>query len=257
MDEVDNMKKIGLLLCALLAVSSAFSQEYLKLMTYNVRNANGMDEVCNYQRIADVIRNAAPDVVAVQELDSMTLRSGQKYVLGELAERTQMHAVYQPAIEYDGGKYGIGILSRQQPLRTEALALLGREEQRALVVAEFEDFLFACTHLSLTDEDRMASLELIKQCAAKSQKPFYLAGDMNDLPESDFIKALQQDFDLLNDVKQPTYPAEAPNGTIDYIAVWKATAPKYAVVSKAVLEEPVASDHRPVAVRLHLVLKAE
>ncbi len=251
------MRRLGFLLFALMTVSSVFSQEYLKLMTYNVRNANGLDGVCNVQRIADVIRNAAPDVVAVQELDSMTNRSGQKYVLGELAERTQMYAVYQSAIEYDGGKYGIGILSRQKPLCTEAFALPGREEQRALVMAEFEDYLFACTHLSLTDEDRMASLELIKQCAAKSEKPFYLAGDMNDSPESDFIKALQQNFDLLNNVNQLTYPADVPEQTIDYIAVWKPAAPIYAVTSKEVLEVSVASDHRPVAVRLRLALKAD
>ena len=70
------MKKICFLLGALMAVTSVFSQEYLKLMTYNVRNANGLDGVRSYQRIADVIRKANSDVVAVQELDSITLRSG-------------------------------------------------------------------------------------------------------------------------------------------------------------------------------------
>ncbi len=251
------MKRIYLLLGALLALSPVFAQNELKLMTYNVRNAIGLDEVCDYQRVADVIRNAAPDAVAVQELDSVTQRSNQKYVLGELAELTQMYAVYQPAIEYGGGKYGIGILSRQKPLRTKALALPGREEQRALVLAEFEDFVFACTHLSLTEEDRLASLELIRKCASRSPKPFYLAGDLNATPESDFIQGLQQDFEMLNDARQPTHPADAPANTLDYIAVWKQTAPKHEVVSREVLEEPVASDHRPVAVRLRVMTQAQ
>lgn len=74
-----------------------------------------MDNVCNYRRIADVINKAAPDIVAVQELDSMTNRSGKKYVLGELATLTGMHAYYAPAIKHDGGKYGIGILSKSSP----------------------------------------------------------------------------------------------------------------------------------------------
>lgn len=251
------MKRFCLLLVALLAVSSVFSQEYLKLMSYNVRNAKGLDGVCNYQRIADVIRNASPDVVAVQELDSMTQRSGNKYVLGEIAERAQMYATYQPAIDYNGGKYGLGILSRQKPLKVQGLSLPGREEQRALLVAEFDDYVFACTHLSLTEEDRLASLELIKQQASKSSKPFYLAGDLNDLPESPFIKALQQDFTLLNDVKKPTFPADKPETTIDYIAVWKSSAPKYAVASREVLEEPVASDHAPLAVNIRTAIAPE
>ena len=251
------MKKVWCLLLALVAVSSVFSQEYLKLMTYNVRNANGMDGVCNVQRVADVIRNAAPDVVAVQELDSVTRRSGGKYVLGEIAERAQMHAVYHPAIDYDGGKYGIGLLSRVKPLHTEALSLPGREEQRALLIAEYDEFMFACTHLSLTEEDRIASLEIIRQSASKSKKPFYLAGDLNDVPESAMMKELQKDFTLLNDVKMPTHPSPAPKNTIDYIAVWKQTAPLYAVASKEVLEEPVASDHRPVLVNLRQAIKAE
>ena len=251
------MKKICFLLGALMAVTSVFSQEYLKLMTYNVRNANGLDGVRSYQRIADVIRNATPDVVAVQELDSMTQRSSNKYVLGEIAERAQMHAVYHPAIDFNGGKYGIGILSRQKPLSVKGISLPGREEQRALLVAEFDEYVFACTHLSLTEEDRLASLELIKQQASQSKKPFYVAGDMNDTPESAFVKGLQQDFTLLNDVKAHTFPANKPDRTIDYIAVWKSTAPKYAVASKEVLEEPVASDHAPVAVNLRTALAPE
>ena len=38
-------------------------------MTYNIKNANGMDDVCDSQRIADVINHIHPEVVALQELD--------------------------------------------------------------------------------------------------------------------------------------------------------------------------------------------
>lgn len=84
------MKKTLLLLFTLLLALSAQSQNSLRLMTYNIKNANGMDDVCDFQRIADVINHIHPEVVALQELDSMTHRSGQKYVLGEIAGRTQM-----------------------------------------------------------------------------------------------------------------------------------------------------------------------
>lgn len=204
------MKKTLLLLFTLLLALSAQSQNSLRLMTYNIKNANGMDDVCDFQRIADVINHIHPEVVALQELDSMTHRSGQKYVLGEIAGRTQMHAYFAPAIDYDGGKYGIGLLTKEIPVSLKTMTLPGREEARALIMAEFDNYIYCCTHLSLTEEDRMASLELIKDFAAAHKKPFFLAGDLNAEPESAFIKYLQQDFQILSDVNQHTFPAPGP-----------------------------------------------
>ena len=251
------MKKTTILLCMFAMAVSAFSQEYLKLMSYNIRNAKGMDDIQNIQRIANVIINEAPDVVAVQELDSMTTRSGQKYVLGELAERTQMHATYAPAISFQGGKYGIGILSLEKPQVIKTYPLPGREETRMLLVAEFEDYFFACTHLSLTEEDRLASLTIIKNSVGKSNKPYFLAGDLNDKPDSKFIQALRQDFQVLTNLKKPTFPAPEPTGTIDYIAAWKHRPNDFANLSAQVLEEPVASDHRPLSVQLRMALNPD
>ena len=226
-------------------------------MTYNIRNAKGMDGVCNFQRIANVISNETPDVVAIQELDSMTTRSGQKFVLNEIAERTQMNASYAPAISFQGGKYGIGILSRKKPLDIHSYPLPGREEARMLMVAEFEDYFFACTHLSLTEEDRLASLDIIKKSVGKSDKPYFLAGDLNDTPDSKFIKALQQDFQILTNLKKPTFPATEPTETIDYIAAWKHRSNNFANLSAQVHEEPLASDHRPLTVQLRTAIKAD
>lgn len=249
------MKKIFLLVFAILFIFSMQAQNTLKLMTYNIRNATGMDNVCNFQRIANVINNASPDVVAIQEVDSMTNRSGQKYVLGEIAERTQMHDYFAPAIDFDGGKYGIGLLSKQVPLRLQILPLPGREEARALILAEFEDYIYCCTHMSLTGEDRMKSLELLKTFIASSRKPLFLAGDMNDEPESDFIKELQKDFQILSNPKQHTYPAPEPKETIDYIAALKQNTGGFAVISTKVINEPMASDHRPILVELRTAEK--
>lgn len=251
-----NMKKNLLLVIATLFVFSVQAQNTLKLMTYNIKNANGMDDVCNFQRIANVINNASPDVVAIQEVDSMTNRSGQKYVLGEIAERTQMHAYFAPAIDFDGGKYGIGLLTRQVPVHLQTIPLPGREEARALILAEFEDYIYCCTHMSLTEEDRMKSLKIVKSFTAPYKKPLFLAGDMNAEPESDFIKELQKDFQLLSNPKQHTYPAPEPKETIDYIATLKSNTNGFALISARVLNEPMASDHRPILVELRTAEKA-
>ncbi len=251
------MKKNLLFIFAALFIFSAQAQNTLKLMSYNIKNANGMDNVCNFQRIANVINNTSPDVVAIQEVDSMTNRSGQKYVLGEIAERTQMHGYFAPAIDYDGGKYGIGLLTKQVPLRLQSLPLPGREEARTLILAEFADYIYCCTHMSLTEEDRMKSLELVKAFTSSSTKPLFLAGDMNAEPESGFIKKLQKDFQILSNPKQHTFPAPDPKETIDYIATLKQNAKGFAVISAKVINEPMASDHRPILVELRTAEKAD
>lgn len=251
------MKKNLLFIFAALFIFSAQAQNTLKLMSYNIKNANGMDNVCNFQRIANVINNTSPDVVAIQEVDSMTNRSGQKYVLGEIADRTQMHGYFAPAIDYDGGKYGIGLLTKQVPLRLQTLPLPGREEARTLILAEFADYIYCCTHMSLTEEDRMKSLELVKAFTSSSTKPLFLAGDMNAEPESGFIKKLQKDFQILSNPKQHTFPAPDPKETIDYIATLKQNAKGFAVISAKVINEPMASDHRPILVELRTAEKAD
>lgn len=251
------MKKNLLFIFAALFIFSAQAQNTLKLMSYNIKNANGMDNVCNFQRIANVINNTSPDVVAIQEVDSMTNRSGQKYVLGEIAERTQMHGYFAPAIDYDGGKYGIGLLTKQVPLRLQTLPLPGREEARTLILAEFADYIYCCTHMSLTEEDRMKSLELVKAFTSSSTKPLFLAGDMNAEPESGFIKKLQKDFQILSNPKQHTFPAPDPKETIDYIATLKQNAKGFAVISAKVINEPMASDHRPILVEFRTAEKAD
>ncbi|MCL1822217.1 MAG: endonuclease/exonuclease/phosphatase family protein [Prolixibacteraceae bacterium] len=224
----------------------------LRIMTYNVRNAQGMDNVTDYKRIADVINNARPTVVALQELDSVTGRSHQTDVLREIAERTLMHRVYAPAINFDGGKYGVGVLSRERPLASRYIPLPGKEEKRVLLIVEFEKYFLACTHLSLTEADRMASIAIIRAEAANAGKPFFLAGDLNAKPDSPIIAEWQKDFKPLSDIKKPTFPADEPRECIDYIGVDNFYASRVSVLGTSVINEPLASDHRPVLVSVRL-----
>ena len=68
----------------LAAVGQNQQETSVQIMTYNVRHCAGMDMVLDYDRTAAVISVQNPDLVALQELDSMTGRSGQRYQLGEL-----------------------------------------------------------------------------------------------------------------------------------------------------------------------------
>ena len=162
-----------------------------------------------------------------------------------LSAENQQH-IYAPAIDYDGGKYGIGMLSKEKPLGYRYLSLPGREEARALLVVEFEKYIYCCTHLSLTEEDRMLSLPVIRQVAASANKPFFIAGDMNAHPDSKFIRQLKNDFVILTDMEKPTFPADKPDETLDYIAAYAKDTVAFTRISSLVWEEPAASDHRPI-----------
>ena len=238
---VENMR------CRLMNVISEKTVQ-VKMMSYNVRHCAGMDMKVDYDRTAEVIRRQQPDVVALQELDSVTGRSGHLDQLAELANRTQYFPVFGGAIDFDGGKYGVGVLTREQPLSTKRIPLPG-EEPRVLLVVELQDYVIACTHLDLEEEQRLASVPLIVAEAQRWQKPFILAGDWNDESNSKLLKDLTQYF-TIHSGNMATYPADEPQECIDYIATFKgqpAMALEYGVVN-----EPAASDHRPIVVRLML-----
>ena len=222
----------------------------VQVMSYNVRHCAGMDMVMDYYRTAAVISKQQPDVVALQELDSMSGRSGQRYQLGELANRTQYYPVFGSAIDYDGGKYGVGILTREHPVSIKGIPLPG-EEPRVLLVVELKDYVIACTHLDLEAEQRLASVPLIVAEAQRWQKPFILAGDWNDASDSELLQEMTKYFTILSG-DDPTFPADDPQECIDYVASFK-TQPVVAIES-FVIDEPEASDHRPLMVKLRLLL---
>ena len=80
----------------------------------------------------------------------------------------------------------------------------------------------------------MLSLPVIRQVAASANKPFFIAGDMNAHPGSEFIRQLQNDFVILTDTKKPTFPADRPDETIDYIAVYAKDTTAFTRISSRV-----------------------
>lgn len=223
-------------------------QRNINIMTYNIRNGIGMDDVADYKRTADVIRKWNPNIVAIQEIDSMTNRSKQRFVIQEIANLLDMFYEYAPAIDYDGGKYGIGMLSKEKPLTTHYIALPGSEEKRTLLISEFSEFFFICVHLSLTLEDQISSINVINQELKKMSKPVFIAGDFNAEPHSKPINLLQENFKVLSPFGAKTYPADFPTEAIDYIVVDLKNSNKFKIESSFVADESTASDHRPILV---------
>ncbi|MFZ6025924.1 MAG: endonuclease/exonuclease/phosphatase family protein [Bacteroidota bacterium] len=223
--------------------------EPLRLLSYNIRNAKGMDNVTDYTRIAGIITQSKASIIALQELDSVTQRSKGVDVLKELSEATGMYASYGAAIAFQGGKYGVGILSKEKPLAQKTVPLPGAEEARVLLMVEFKEYVVFCTHFSLTEKDRVSSVKIIEAALQAYTKPVFLAGDLNDTPGSTTMQILQQKFQLLSS-SGFSFPSDNPDRCIDYILAYSKT--RIYVLESAVLQEPIASDHRPVLVALNL-----
>src|SRR5882672_3678219 len=84
----------------------------LRLMSYNVHSCFGTDGVLSLSRIADVIETYRPDVVALQEVDVMRVRTAGENQAQRLAERLRMGFLFSAAHRVEDGRYGNALLSR-------------------------------------------------------------------------------------------------------------------------------------------------
>jgi Metal-dependent hydrolase len=254
------MKKLfSLSSCMLLLVTSLFSQTVpqkeensVRIMSYNIRNCIGIDNQMDMQRITAAINEAVPDIVAIQEVDSAATRTNGRYVLGEVAAKVLMHPTFAPAIDFQGGKYGVGLLSKEPPLSVKHIPLPGKTEKRVLLVAEFNKYVVCCTHFALDEDDRKESVGIIVDALKGFTKPVFLAGDMNSFPESPEQELLRKHFVTLNNLKQNTFPSDTPRECIDYIYGFNNAGNTYSVLGRNVLTNRIGSDHLPVYVDTRL-----
>lgn len=240
------MITIVFMIFAIVVVKAENRVSELRIISYNIRNGNGMAGDNDLQRTARVLTAQSPDIVALQEIDSITGRSGGRHISAELAKLTSMNYTYAPAIAYDGGGYGIALLSKEKPIDIRRISLPGRDEERVLIIAEFKDYVFCATHFSLTPEDQLTSIDLIEGYVKEYSKPLFFAGDLNFEPSSDQYKKLIRNFTILTDVSKASYPADSPTDCIDYIAVYSGKDNFATTIKTGVVNAPIESDHRPV-----------
>jgi endonuclease/exonuclease/phosphatase family metal-dependent hydrolase len=236
--------------CSPLNKSINKKQKEVKILSYNVRNCKGLDDITDYRRIADIIKRIAPDVVVLQELDSATQRSNGIIVINELTSLTGLFKVFGGSIDYQGGRYGNGILLKEKPVTSKVVPLPGREEKRSLLIVELKDYIICCTHLSLTEEDRTTSVKIINEALKDSSKPVFLAGDFNSSPESEVVKTVEKTWLMLTNPQIPTIPSNNPKRCIDYIFAANYPGHEFHAKQTMVEQEPVASDHLPVWVEV-------
>ena len=232
--------------------------DLIKVLTYNIHAAKGMDGKIDIKRIADVINKASPDIVALQEVDQNTVRSGYVDQPKELAKLTNMNLVYGPAIDYQGGKYGNALLTKYKIVRSNIIPLPGKEKRSIIEVTldlpKAKKINVLITHLDYFDkESRQLSANIINTLiAADCSKPTILAGDLNATIDSKTMNILMKNWKNTtpkNGLK--TFSTIDPKEQIDYILY----RPEYdwKVVKTEVIDERIASDHFPLLVILKMI----
>lgn len=162
--------------------------------TYNIRHGsqNGMF----IDDIAKLIVSHQIDIIGFQEVDRGCRRSGLKDVLTEIAKRTSLpYFRFFKAIDYDGGEYGLGILSRFIIQDDEVVFLSHCQEQRIVSKVQIDidgiQLSFFNTHLELGSYElvRKHQFKTIREIVAQATS-FVLTGDFNvsDWNQSKFFE---------------------------------------------------------------------
>ena len=259
----------GLTACLVLIVAGtarAAEPVRLRVLSYNIHHGEGTDGKIDLERIAAVIRAAEPDLVAVNEVDQGVERTNRMDQPAELARLTKLTVIFEQNIPYQGGKYGNAVLSRLPVKKHENHKLPShyKGEQRGMlevhveVAGLAEPVVFLATHFDYrpNDTERRASADATRELVKKSPgAPMILAGDLNANPDSEVLKRLKTDW--LDTAEKPigTYPSEMPVKQIDYVLARPAA--RWRVVACQVIEEKLASDHRPILATLELLPRTE
>jgi endonuclease/exonuclease/phosphatase family metal-dependent hydrolase len=227
----------------------------LRVVSFNIRHGVGMDGRLDLDRTAAVLRQLEPDLVALQEVDENCRRSGGVDQAAALGKALGMEHRFGEFMDYDGGRYGLAVLSRLPIEAMRRHELPRAAEPRCALEVEVEvpgledPVSFTCVHNDWTKEAiRVNQMRALLAALGERRRPAMIAGDYNGEPGSESLGVLADAGwrILATDGAAgatPTWPADEPRQEIDHVA--ERALPGYSV-TKRVIEEKVASDHRPI-----------
>ncbi|HTI66965.1 MAG TPA: endonuclease/exonuclease/phosphatase family protein [Caulobacteraceae bacterium] len=238
-----------------------------RIMTYNVHSCVGVDDRLDVARIAAVIAQSKPDIVALQELDVGRIRTGGVDQAHAIASRLGMSFHFGCAMTVAEEQYGDAILTAlpMRLVKAGPLPTLPRVrglEPRGAIWAAIEvepgvEVQIVNTHLGLVPlEQRAQAATLVgpawlgdKACAA----PKILIGDFNATSRYACYKVLTKGMadaqrQLQRNGVRPrttrTFPSRFPMLRIDHLFV----SPGVEVLDVHAPNGPLtraASDHLP------------
>ncbi len=244
--------------------SSTNGGNTISVMSYNIHHCNPPSKagLIDVDAVAAVLKKEGPEIVSLQEVDVFTRRSGGIDQTAQIAEKAGYPFFYfAKAIDFDGGEYGVAILSKYQLSNTNVYPLpmdatIGGEPRvLATAMVTFPNgkvFRFGATHLDAGKiaVNRLMQMEAINRISRETNDPFIIAGDFNAREGSDVLNILDENFTRTCRTCQPTLLEEGEQGAIDFIA-WRKKV-HFRILSHRVLSEWQTSDHLPLVALLQI-----
>lgn len=225
----------------------------LHIVSYNIRHGRGSDDRLDLARTGQVLAALRPDLVGLQEVDRRVQRSGGVDEAATLGAQLGMSHAFGAFMPYQGGEYGMAILSRF-PIESQTAIRLpeGNEPRVALAVRvrlpDGRALNVYNVHFDWVQDDafRFAQARALAAVLDTVQVPYVLLGDFNDEPGS---RTLALFHARAQELAKPaddrfTFSSTAPTKEIDFVFV----APRAAWTAgrAQAVTERLASDHRPV-----------
>ncbi len=224
----------------------------LRVMTYNLHNGFNTDGYLGLEKLASVVEEGRPDVLALQEISRGWFVNGRTDMLGWLSHRLGMPYVSGPTAD---AYWGNVVFSRypiigyeNRALRPRDLFILRGFTRVGIDLGDERELQVIATHFHHLDEDSAVRVGQASEIIAywNGAGDTIILGDLNGEPDSAemmmlFAAGLVDAAGHGQSSPSNTFPAGAPLQRIDYILV----SPDLAV-EEVFVPSTTASDHRPV-----------
>ena len=239
------------------------------MLVYNIHAGTDAAQAPSLDRIAAVIREAGADIVLLQEVDSVVQRSGRVDEVAVLDSLTGLRGAFGRSLDFQGGGYGIAVLSRW-PITGDSVVRLpvfppqdragGSHEPRSALHVQIEspfgrlDVINTHLDASRADSARLQEIAEVLAFAGRLRsegRRVLLGGDLNSTPESETQHRVrdagwQDAWAVCRGAGDGfSYPDDVPRKRIDYLYLGRGER-----CSGARVIDTHASDHRPVLILL-------
>ncbi len=221
----------------------------LRITSYNIRKAVGLDWKRRPERILTVLDEIGPDIAVLQEADKRLGQRPAAIPLGLLAT----HGTYRhlnpgpgPSLGWHGNAILLG-----KGVTGEVLDLIDLPglEPRGALMARIRPgggrgaFVLVAAHLGLNRGSRHQQVAAILSATRDLRLPLVLAGDLNERAPARLLAPFHRDLRLVT--PGPSFHAAHPFVALDHIILGGAVRSVRAQVHVTGLAR-VASDHLPI-----------
>ena len=233
-------------------------QGTLRVLSYNIRHGADASWKMRLEDQAQFLASRKADLIALQEVDKNCKRSGSVDQPQFFGEELNMQPVFQAFMPFNGGQYGIAALSKlpvlevTQSYSTETAETEPRKLPLVKVLLAEQPAIFVSVHFDWHENNTVRKKQ-VRQLLAdldKMKLPVILAGDFNDLPNSEVMQIFRDQGFTFKTGKKATFHGSQNEKTkaieIDFIAVRGTENLQLKLLKTQTINQRDLSDHAPV-----------